>query len=64
MFKKRNQWTQANQCLVNLCAALGLDADGDVFTAFRPHGNPVTIYINIKDSKNPILKEIGKRREE
>ena len=60
MLKKRNQWTQANQCLVNLCAALGLDADGDVFTAFRPYGNPVTIYINIKDPKNPILKEIGK----
>ena len=32
----------------------------DIFTAFRPHGNPITIYINIKDPKNPILKEIGK----
>lgn len=63
MFKKNN-WTQANQCLVNLCTALGLNADGDIFTAFRPHENPVTIYINIKDPKNPILKEIGKRREE
>ncbi len=57
---KKNNWTQANQCLVNLCAALGLDADGDVFTAFRPHGNPVIIYINIKDSNNPILKVVEK----
>ena len=32
----------------------------DVFTAFRPHGNPITIYINIKDPNNPILKVVGK----
>ena len=48
------------ECLWDLCGALGLDVDGDVFTAFRSHGNPISFYINIKDPKNPILKEIGK----
>ena len=51
---------KAYECLRDLCGALGLDIEGDVFTAFRFHGNPVNIYINIEDPENPILKVVGK----
>ena len=63
LYKKGNNCIEKSyECLRDLCGALGLDIDGDVFTAFRFHGNPVNIYINIKDPKNPILKEIKKKR--